>query len=535
VSRAVIAGSGAGAGPLALTLAQAGWDVTVLERGPDHERGDFPRDERRKRSFFLPDLTTERHHVVTAATPDPVATDLGWIATCVGGGTVHMGAYLYRFHPDDFRMRSRFGEFAELADWPCTYEEMAPYYRRAEQMVGVSGSADRSPRAWQHPGYPMPPLTAHPLAEHFENVATARGLAPFPTPRAINSKPFGGREACSYCGVCAGYGCPTGARGSSSEALLTRAIATGRCRVLADSTVREVAIDPLGSASGLIYFDAEGTEHRVYGDAVFVCCSAVESARLLLLSRSKRFPDGIGNDRGQVGRNLQFHAVTMGQGRLQRTSQTEATGSALPFLGRSIYDHYFLPSGVSDLDKGGILRFYLPPPEPLSDAEHEMARSPEALWGSPLFERLRTRYRESRAIGFEVFHDFLPNVETYVGLDPEACDRNGLPIARIHLDLPPHHRTAGQWLLERGFELLGDLGATDFRATDIGGTSSYLVAGTCRMGNDPKNTVLDPNCRVHDVPNLYVVDGSCMPTSGGAPPTLTILANSFRVADNLVR
>jgi len=533
----VIAGSGAGAGPLALTLARAGWQVTVLERGPAHDRRDYPRDERRKRSFFLPDLSTERHHVVTAATHQPVATDLGWIATCVGGGTVHMGAYLYRFHPEDFRMRSHFGSRYELADWPYSYEELEPYYQQAEWAVGVAGSANLAPPLCgaRSGDYPMPPLAAHPLAGRFETVARARGLHPFPTPRAINSRDYEGRSACSYCDVCAGYGCPTGARGSSQETLIAAAESTGRCELRTEASVSEILIDAGGRASGFLYFDAEGQEQRVEGDLVCVCCSAVESARLLLLSRSRRFPDGIGNANGLVGRHLQFHGVSFGRGRLRRPLADAEREGGSPFLGRSLLDHYFLPPNVGEIEKGGILRFFLPPPEPLADAEAEITKSGSPLWGDALCARLRARYRDALDIGFEVFHDFLPNAGTFVELDPDAQDSRGLPIARIHLDLPAHHRLAGRWLLDRGFELLDDLGAEDLETTDLGGTSSYLVEGSCRMGAEPATSVLDPFCRVHGVPNLFVVDGSCMPTSGGAPPTLTILANSFRVADHIVR
>jgi choline dehydrogenase-like flavoprotein len=275
--------------------------------------------------------------------------------------------------------------------------------------------------------------------------------------------------------------------------------------------VREITLDASGRANGCVVIDADGRERHEPADLVCVACSAVESARLLLLSTSARFPDGIGNGQGLVGRHLQFHAVTMAHGRLAAESMSDPErASDHPFLGRSVADHYALPSGISTIDKGGILRFNLP-----ATAELDPPTG-------------------SRMVGFEVFHDFIPNEHTRVTLDPKVRDRFGLPVARIHLDLPSHHRTAGRWLLDRGLELLDDLGAADFQVTDIGGTSSYLVHGTCRAGTDPETSVLDSFCRIHEVPNLYVVDGSFMPTSGGASPTLTILANSLRTADHLI-
>jgi choline dehydrogenase-like flavoprotein len=147
---------------------------------------------------------------------------------------------------------------------------------------------------------------------------------------------------------------------------------------------------------------------------------------------------------------------------------------------------------------------------------------------------VREYFHEYRTVDFEVFHDFIPNDRTFVTLDPNVKDRWGLPAARIHLDVPEHHRVAGRWLVERGLEALAEMGADEVQAEEIGETAPYLVHGTCRAGDDPARAVLNGHCRAHDVPNLFVVDGSFMPTSGGAAPTLTILANSLRTADHIV-
>ncbi len=516
---AVIIGSGAGGGPLALVLSRAGLDVLVLEKGPDFRREDYARDAHGLPPGALtPRLDEDPHTVVTAKTHNPIPTTFGWTACCVGGGTVHMGGYFYRFHGDDFRMRSRFGarpfEDVELADWPYSYDDLEPYYCRAEWEIGVAGQAATDPLEGRRSRpYPLPPVETHPLAGPLEEACRQRGLHPFPTPRAINSQPYQGRPACAYCAICAGLGCPVGARGTSQEALLPRAEATGRCEVRPQSMVREITIDQRGRATGCVYLDAEGAEHVVEARIVCLSASAVESARLLLLSRSPRFPDGLANGSGLVGRNLQFHGVTMGNARIPPLSEMPPHQPDV-FLGRSLSDFYFLPEGVSPLRKGGMLRF---------------GRASQVITDTDL-----AKGDDPGLFYTEIFHDFLPNTGTWMELDPEVRDRWGLPVARIHLARPQHHVVAGSWVLERAFEIFEDLGATELQATDLGGTSSYLVQGTCRAGDDPGNSVLNGYCRAHEVPNLFVVDGAFMPTSGGSPPTLTIVANSFRTADHIV-
>jgi choline dehydrogenase-like flavoprotein len=170
---------------------------------------------------------------------------------------------------------------------------------------------------------------------------------------------------------------------------------------------------------------------------------------------------------------------------------------------------------VSDLPKGGMIRF---------------GRAPQIAGAPQYFETTAAQ----RVLYFEAFHDFLPNAGTFVTLDESITDRWGLPAAQIHLDVPPHHRRAGRFLADRAFEIYEDLGATEGVTTDVGGTSSYLVHGTCRAGSDPRTSVLDPFCRVHALRNLFVADGSFMPTSGGTTTTLTIAANALRTADHIL-
>ncbi|MFP5285669.1 MAG: GMC oxidoreductase [Thermoanaerobaculia bacterium] len=353
----------------------------------------------------------------------------------------------------------------------------------------------------------------------------------------MNSRPYQDRPACSYCRTCAGYGCRTGARGTSQEALLSRARGTGRCEIRPLAMVKEVTVDHKGRAAGCIYIDRTGAEHKIQAKVVCVCCSALESARLLLLSRSPYFPDGLANGSGLVGRNLQFHGTSIAQGRFRLERHPDKPFSdPNPFIGRSLMDFYFLPPGISDLPKGGLVVFLGPQTggSPIMSAKILAQLGEWTSWGTDLKRRLREHFLEFRSVGFEVHHDFIPSDRTYTALDPEVKDKWGLPVARIHLEPCAHQKRAGHWLVERGLEVLAEMGADESTVAVEGETSPYLVHGTCRAGRDPSTSVLNEFCQAHEVPNLFVVDGSFMPTSGGAPPTLTILANAFRTADHIL-
>lgn len=538
----LIIGSGAGGSPLALRLSESGLNVIVLEKGSRYERSDLSHDETwmaMHPNVFVPPLDRDPHVVIdhSASDPAPHKSTFGWIACCVGGGTARMGATFHRFHPHEFNCRSRHGAFEEVEDWPYGYEDLETYYSQAEWEIGVSGSAGAN--AFEGPRsrpYPLPPLQSHALAAVFDTACTKLGLHPYPTARAINSRPYGDRPACAYCDYCAGYGCPTGARGGTQESLLPRGERTGRCRIISRAMVRKVTMGRWGRATGCIYIDESGKEQRVRARIVCVCCSAVESARLLLMSKSRSFPDGLANGSGLVGRHLQFHATSSGRARFHSDMHSRHLfDDRNRFLGRSVMDFYFLPPRVSEFSSGGLLRFDLVRVGPIRHAL-TVARDTSGrwLWGEPLRECLREVLREYLDLEFEVFQDFLPNSMTFVELDPELTDQWGLPVARIHLRQPSHHRLAGQWVANRGMEILNAMGADEVFPGGIGYINDFMAHGTCRAGIKPSSSVLNEFCQAHEVPNLFVVDGSFMPTSGTGPTTLTILANSFRTADYIL-
>jgi choline dehydrogenase-like flavoprotein len=535
-----IIGSGAGGAPMALELGRAGLKVVVLEKGAHYEPKDFVHDEilNSRRNFFMP-LPWDEPHLLRNGTSAPFGrTNEAWTANCVGGGTVHMSGYFYRLKPVDFRLKSELGAVkgTTLTDWPITYADLAPFYDVAEDELGVSGNAVPHPFLEPRKGnYPLPPLEEHPIAKELDKAIKTLGWHSLPTARGILSREHKGRSPCSYCSLCGSYGCEHGAKASTNASLIPGALATGKVELRPHCMATQITVNEKGNAKSVIYLDKDGVEQEQPAKIVVVSCTAVESARLLLNSKSSRFPSGLANDNGLVGKNLVFSSF--GESRATfRVAKNKQRWPWLddpsPFVNRSVQDFYLMPDDKFGFRKGGTLGFMWTHPNPIFAAVGMAKQGKAGIFGKALKDRFR-EYRDSRILQFEIYGEYMPTDGSYVGVDSNVKDKYGLPVAAITITRHALDLKMTKFLVERGEEVLGALDPDKLERLGVAGETKILQGGTCRFGKDPATSVLDKDCRSHAVKNLYVVDGSFMPTSGGVPITLTIAANAFRVGRGL--
>jgi choline dehydrogenase-like flavoprotein len=551
-----IIGSGAGGAPVAWSLARAGYSVLVLEKGPWIHADEFSKDEMAccRRNVYTPKLDKEQHVIEDRdaegrwrGTPTSESGWSFWNGNCVGGSSNFMSGFFHRMKPVDFRLRSEFGAIdgANVVDWPIDYDELEPYYARAEQEIGISGEVRDVP--WAEPRsteqFPWPPTAEHPISAWIDDACETLGYRSLRVPRAILSQPKDGRGSCSYSGYCGSFGCSSNAKGSARAALLDRAVVDGRCEVRPHSQVLRLHSDGDGRISQVEYVDEQEQRHQVRAGVYVLAAQAIESARLLLNSPGPRHPNGLANGSGQVGRNLLFSAGGTGSANFfyddLKDGRAEQLAVVGPFVNRALYDAYVVdqaPFAVAGRSaaKGGMVEFLFEHPNPTSVASGARWSDGQLSWGLPLKRRLEHWLRDLRTLTFEVFCDWLPNDDCFVAIDPTVRDRWGVPVARVRIGGHPHDLEVGRHLAAYGERVLTAMGGQGVSSNVSATPPQNLVAGGCRFGDDPVSSVLDRDCRAHEVDNLYVTDGSFMPTGGSVPYTWTIYANSFRVADRII-
>lgn len=540
-----IIGSGAGAGPVAYELSKAGYKVLILEKGGWYEKEEFFKDEIGvcRRSSFTPRLDEEQHVIEEKeegkwnATPTSESGWDFWNGNVVGGSSNFMSGYFHRLKPKDFRLKSEYPkiEGANIVDWPICYEELEPYYAKVESIVGISGKVEPHPflEPRSTPDFPYPPTHEHIISSWFDKSCQKQGVHALRTPRAILPYSVGERNGCEYAGYCGSYGCASGAKGSAREALLHTALKTGNCTIEANAFVRRLLSEE-GRVSAAEYVDKDAKVQLAKAQIFVLAAQAIETSRLLLNSANEAFPHGLANNSGQVGKNLIFSAGGAGTGAFYYEDFNDDEALALksigPFVNRSLQEWYELPKSK---EKGGTIDFLFEHPNAVSRAKRAMYEG-ELVWGDRLKAKILHHFKARRIFTFEVFCDWTPNDDCYVSLDETIKDKYGMRVAKVRIGAHQHDLHVGEVLAAKAEELLQKMGAKEISSSISPSPPSNLQAGGCRFGDDPASSVLNKECRAHELSNLYVSDGSFMPTGGSVPFTWTIYANSFRVADAIL-
>ncbi len=541
-----IVGSGAGGGMAAYTLTRAGANVLLLEAGGpwDNTRDsammkmpyDSPRRgaSTRDRPFGEFDACIGGWELEGEPFTVAEGTDfMWWRARMVGGRTNHWGRISLRFGPDDFKAASRDG----LGDdWPIGYDDIAPYYDRLDKLVGIFGNNDDLPN---HPGgYFHPPPKPRCYELMVKDAADRLNITCVAARLSIITKPHNGRAPCHYCGQC-GRGCMTKSNFSSTDVFIAPALKTGRLTLVTNAMAREVTLNSQGLASGISYIDKNtGTEKQANARIVVLAASACESARLLLNSKSSKFPDGLANSSGVVGKYLTDTTGISVSGFIPKMMD-HVTHNEDGVGGGHIYMPWWIDNRKLDFPRGYHIEvgggFDNPPGYGVMGGIH---RYPS---GGGYGKKLKDDYRRyyGATVGFAGRGEQIPNEHCYCEIDPVVKDRYGIPALRFHWKWTDYeynqvrhmHRTFRALIEEMGGNVFGEMPSVDNGYGIAKGGEIIHELGTIRMGNDPTKSALDSNCRAHDVKNLFVTDGGPFVSQADKNPTWTIMALAMRTSD----
>ncbi|HJP86280.1 MAG TPA: GMC family oxidoreductase [Gemmatimonadaceae bacterium] len=542
----VIVGSGAGGGMTAYMLSRAGANVLLLEAGA-------PWDNLKDSQMLRWPYTSPRRGASTPDRPfgefdaciggwelqgEPFTVAEGtefrwWRARMVGGRTNHWGRISLRFGPQDFKAKTRDG----LGDdWPISYEDVAPYYDRLDKLVGVFGNNDNLPN---HPGgYFLPPPAPRCYELMVKDAADRLNITCVPARLSIITRNHNGRMACHYCGQC-NRGCRTNSNFTATNVLIGPALQTGRLTLRTNSMVREVTVNDRGLASGVTYIDTKtGAENHANARVVVLAASACETARLLLNSKSSRFPNGLANTSGVVGKYLTDTTGTDVGGFIPKM-MNHVPHNEDGVGGMHIYMPWWLDNRKLDFPRGYHIETgggITGPPQYgfLNGIQNYPA-------GGGYGKKLKDDYR--RYAGAQIYFsgrgEMIPNDKSYCEIDPTMKDKYGIPVLRFHWEWSDYEYNQVRHMQQTFRSLIDELGGQVFSAMPDR-QKGYGIArggeiihelGTTRMGADPSKSVVDPNCRAHDVKNLFITDGGPFVSQADKNPTWTIMALAMRTSD----
>jgi choline dehydrogenase-like flavoprotein len=499
----VIIGSGAGGGTLGNELAQKGISTVILEAGGRHEIEDFENDEWPmfgKISWLDKRTTSGDWRVAKDFAGLPA-----WIVKAVGGSTVHWAGASLRFQEHEFKVKSVYGDVAgaNLLDWPLTLAELEPYYDRAEDKMGVTRT------------HGIPGLPGSNNYKVFEAGAKKLGYQQVHTGRmAINSEPRDGRGSCLQIGFCF-QGCRSGAKWSTLYVEIPKGEATGKLEVRPNSQVLRIEHDESGKVTGVVYADKDGNQHQQKARAVCVAGNSIESPRLLLNSASSKFPDGLANSSGQVGKNYMRHM----------------TGSVYSIFDKPVhmYRGTTMAGIISDESKHDPSRGFVGgyEMETLSLGLPFMSAFLEpGAWGRD-FAAALDKY--DHMAGMWLVGEDMPQESNAVTLHATEKDQFGLPVPNVHFSDHANDAAMRKHAYEKGTAVYEAVGAVKTFQTPPYPSTHNL--GTNRMSENPRDGVVNKHGQTHDIANLFVSDGSQFTTGAAENPTLTIVTLAIRQAE----
>jgi gluconate 2-dehydrogenase alpha chain len=552
----VIVGLGAVGGVAALPLTQSGLEVVGIEAGTWLTPRDFAPDELRNNFRGWPQSAQKANrevptHRANASAPYSPRPPIHPMMNAVGGTSLHYWAQSWRLNPWDFKAVSettqRYGtgripKGSTVEDWPFGLEELEPHYDRVEYELGVSGQAgniqgkiDQRGNIFEGPRrreYPMAPLHGSEFTELMATAATKLGWHPFPGPAAINSDGYDDRPGCMYHGFCSRGGCPVSAKNSTAVSTIPKAVATGRLKIVTLATTTRVAVDEkTGRVTGVIFVKGD-KEYFQPADVVLLGSYTYENVRLLLLSKSKAFPNGLSNNSGQVGKHYFSHAqgspvTALFPFDINNWYGLPAQGIAIDNWADDNFDH----SGL-DFIGGGNLWIY-------SDRRPIGAASMTTFGKAPRWGSAWKSFIKENADRWNIAYiqkTTLPYEDNYLDLDPTVKDALGQPVCRITADFKENEKRVGAFMQDKMAQWFMEAGAI---AVDKGppgtmGPSTHAYGGT-RMGDNRDTNVVNRWGFSYEVPNLGILGASVMGTSGAHNPTLTAQALAWRTAEHLTR
>jgi gluconate 2-dehydrogenase alpha chain len=552
----VIVGLGAAGGVAALPLAQAGLEVIGLEAGSWLTRRDFAPDELRNNFRGWPQAVQKANQEIptsrpNAASPTGPRGTIHPMQNAVGGTTLHYWAQSWRLNPWDFKVvsetkrrygASRLPKGSTVEDWPFGLDELEPFYDKVEYEIGVSGQAGNiggriDPRGNRFEGprqraYPMPPLRGTEFLEKMASSARGLGWHPFPGPAAVNSRPYQNRSACMYHGFCNRGGCHVDAKNSTAVTTIPRAQATGKLKVVTRAHVTTLEVDGDGRVTGVNYL-MDGTEYFQPARVVLLASFTYENVRLLLLSKSKAYANGLSNNHGQVGRHYFSHhqgapVSALFPFDLKSWYGLPAQGIAVDNWADDNFDH----SNVDFIGGGNL--WVMSDRRPISAAGmNTFGRVPN--WGSAWKRFIKENADRSHSSYIQ--KTTLPYEDNFLDLDPVAKDPLGFPVCRVTAEFKENERKIAAFTQDKMEQWYREAGAIAIQRAPVGGAmgvSTHAYGGT-RMGDNVETNVVNRWGLSHEAPNLGVLGASVMGTSGAHNPTLTAQALAWRTAEYLVK